>query len=129
MAENEALFREINDRARPNTGDVHAHRGVNAFVCECADDGCRMLLGLSADEYERVRSQPRWFIVAPAHASLDIGRVIESHERFEIVELVGEAARLAEQWDPRARVDAGGDVAPSHDRSVVARRVRGSARR
>jgi hypothetical protein len=103
LAENEALFREINERSRPNAADVWAHQQAYLFVCECSDAGCGVRLALTESNYECVRSQARWFLVARGHASPEIERVLERHEHFEIVEMRGDAARLAEHWDSRAR--------------------------
>ena len=101
LAENETLFREINERRRTSAVDVWAHQHTYSFYCECSDRGCEQGLALTETEYELVRSQPTWFLVAPGHESPEIERVVEHHAQFEIVEMRDEAARLAEQWDPR----------------------------
>jgi hypothetical protein len=101
LAENEALFRQINERRRMRAVDVWAHQHTYVFYCECPDAGCEQGLALTEDEYEHVRSQARWFLVAPGHASTEIEQVVERLAQFEIVEMRAEAARLAEQWDPR----------------------------
>jgi hypothetical protein len=41
---------------------------------------------LTLADYERVRSNPRWFIVRPGHATLDVERVIEEHKNWHLVE-------------------------------------------
>jgi hypothetical protein len=103
LAENEALFREINERSRASAADVWAHQQGYPFVCECADADCSVRLALTESEYERVRSRARWFLVGPGHASPEIEQIVETRRHFEIVEMRGDAARLAEQWNSRAR--------------------------
>jgi hypothetical protein len=103
LAENEALFREINERSRASAADVWAHQQAYHFVCECADADCSVRLALTESDYEHVRSQARWFLVAPGHASPEIEQMVMSRAHFEIVEMRGDAARLAEQWDSRGR--------------------------
>jgi len=105
LAENEALLREINERSRASAADVWAHQQAYLFVCECADPDCDVRLPLSEGDYERVRSHARWFLVAPGHASPEIEQVVESGHDFEIVEMNGDAGRLAEKWDSRTRTN------------------------
>jgi hypothetical protein len=44
LAENEALFREINERSAASAADVWAHQQAYHFVCECADADCSVRL-------------------------------------------------------------------------------------
>ena len=64
------------------------------YLCECADPHCTKLLRLSLDDYRRVRSGPRRFVVAATHADGDV-EVVETREGWTIVEkqrATGEAA-------------------------------------
>jgi hypothetical protein len=106
LAENEALFREINERRRTRAVDVWAHQQAYPFVCECADADCDLRLGLEESEYEHVRSQARWFLVARGHSRPEIEQIVETRQQFEIVEMLGDAARLAERWNSRTRESA-----------------------
>lgn len=63
------------------------------FVCECANPGCTETVGLSAAEYEAVRSHPAQFVVRPGHEGLD--RVIARSRSYVIVEKLGAAGDLA----------------------------------
>ena len=101
--EDEALFREINERRRASAAEVWAHQHGYPFLCECADPDCDKRLALSESEYEHVRSQGRWFLVAPGHVSPEIEEVVDAHCQFEVVEMTGEAGQLAERWDSRTR--------------------------
>lgn len=101
IAANEAVFREVNEGiARgqwPGEEDVR-----QGFRCECARLGCNSLIELSIRDYERIRSNPKQFIVAPGHAVKATESVIEAREGYEVVEKVGEAGRAAEALDPRS---------------------------
>ena len=99
IAKNDATFREANEKiaARADELDVTAERVP--FICECADTACFETASLLLEEYEHVRSNPRWFINVPGHQSAEQGAasVVEAHERHVIVEKEGHAGEVAEQ--------------------------------
>jgi hypothetical protein len=107
-AENEALFRDINERVsriRDQTGesDVSGDELLD-FLCECARQECLEKLQLTPSEYERVRSVPTDFLVAPGHQVAEIERIVSENERFTIVRKEGRAAEIARMRDPRGRI-------------------------
>jgi integrase len=61
------------------------------------------MLRLTPRQYEDVRANPRWFIVAPGHHANAQGwsRIVAEHARYVIVEKVGEAGEVVAQLDPR----------------------------
>jgi hypothetical protein len=98
-ARNEVLFREANEKINRKGGELD-FAGKIPFLCECEEPTCTEVLRLEADEYERARSSPRQFLVSPGHETRE-ANVIESNDRFMIVEKVGVAAEIAEEADPR----------------------------
>ena len=66
-AENQTLFREINDRieagAEAHGSDPHAYE----FVCECSSLECFERFELTLAEYGRVRDRAQRFIVLSGH--------------------------------------------------------------
>jgi hypothetical protein len=104
IAENEALFRDVNERIKDITAGQRdpAQEDVWEFLCECGDDTCVERIPLTLDEYEQVRSNPRHFAAVPGHELPAVERVIESTERFLVLEKVGEGATIAEETDPRS---------------------------
>lgn len=99
---NEAAFRRVNESIRSSTTLADADRRFG-FVCECAVIGCTAVVELTLPEYERLRSDPRRFVLAPGHELPEIERVVEDTPRFAVVEKTAEAGRVvAEQSDPRA---------------------------
>lgn len=101
--ENEALFRELNERLKGKKEDASIWVAPSQWVCECETETCAERVELSPEKYEQVRADPTHFIVAPdeEHVSPDVERVIEKSDRYWVVEKVGEAAETAEQTDPR----------------------------
>ncbi len=55
---------------------------------------------MTAAEYDAVRESSTTFVVAPGHELLDFERVVETTDRFYVVEKNGEAARVAVETDP-----------------------------
>src|SRR3954454_7586882 len=92
---NEALFRDINEEIetiafRLGNDDDHVYE----FLCECANVDCDHRLRLSLDDYEGVRTNPVWFLVAPGHALPEIEDIVDRRGNYDVVEKRGEAARL-----------------------------------
>jgi len=101
---NQSLFRDINEGVR-EVNQAHAVQFLlSDWICECADQACTDRIEMSLEQYEKVRERPTSFIVAPSkeHAVPDVERVAEKHERYWVVEKLGEAAAVAEQLDPRS---------------------------
>jgi hypothetical protein len=57
---------------------------------------------LTPADYERVRADPRRFVVVAGHEVPDAESVVERHPGYLLVEKVGEAASVAEELDPRS---------------------------
>ena len=94
IGENEAYWRQVNELAPPEPGVL------NSVFCECGRLGCREKVSMTAAEYDAVRARPTTFVVAPGHEIDGVERVIETNERFHVVEKQGEAAEVAVQTDP-----------------------------
>ena len=62
------------------------------------------LVSLLPAEYEHVRSNAAWFLIALDHEILLGGSewIAETHERYQVAEKSGAAGALAEAMDPRA---------------------------
>jgi len=102
-AQNEALFRSVNEEIE-KLGQVEPEREplYTAFVCECSDGTCAERIHLTIAEYADVRSQSRWFAIAPGHVDERIEHVIRLTDRYLIVEKdTPTSATIAEISDPR----------------------------
>jgi hypothetical protein len=96
IAENEALFRDLNKRKAEWLRDGLSAAG---FRCECWRLDCGARLELSGVEWEEVRSRPERFAIAPGHTAVDVApgaeEVVRKYQHFWIVEKRGEAAEVA----------------------------------
>jgi hypothetical protein len=100
LARNEGVFREVNESIERGQwpGEPDAPVG---FRCECARLGCNMLLHLTLADYERVRADPRRFVVIRGHQVPAVERVVEVQAGYVVVEKTGNAGEEAEARDPR----------------------------
>lgn len=101
LSENEALFHRVNDAIQRGRWPGES-KGPVAFRCECARLGCTALLATTVAEYERVRANPKWFLMVPGHELEDLETVVEHHGNYLVVEKQGAAAAEAEETDPRS---------------------------
>lgn len=102
IGENEALFRDVNERVRAINDSFSVGSATADFVCECGNASCLEHVSLPLSEYERVRSDPTRFIIRPGHEEPDVEAVVEAHGDWHVVQKnPGEPGRIAEETDPR----------------------------
>ena len=99
---NEALFREVNEQIRSLDHEPREEDGTIAVICECSDTDCTERLVLLLSEYEHVRSDALLYVVARGHELLDVERVVDRRDGWEVVRKVGAAGDIAEETDPRS---------------------------
>jgi hypothetical protein len=103
LAQNEALFREVNEKveaiAAAHGDDDHLYE----FYCECSNADCTLQVPATLAAYEGVRAHPRRFLVAPEHWLPEIETVEATTENWWVIEKHGDAGRLVEHLDPRSR--------------------------
>ena len=104
LAENENLFRAVNERIREVGEEFDVERSQGArFVCECDDPRCTQGVEITVRDYERIRREPTHFFVVPGHEDLEVERVVETVGRCNVVEkLPGAGAEAAREGDTRA---------------------------
>src|SRR5436189_6259393 len=100
-AARKALFREVNERIETVSTNLAADDPTMEVLCECDDPDCHEPVKITRAEYESVRAVPTQFVVLPGHENGDVDRVVNTNERFLVVEKTGEAADEAEATDPR----------------------------
>lgn len=99
---NEALFRAVNEQIESLNQQLGTTRDMQV-VCECGNSQCVDRFGISFEVYERVRKDPRRFVVAPGHVLPEFEAVLEEHEAFHIIEKIhAEPEQIAEETDPRS---------------------------
>jgi hypothetical protein len=103
IGQNEALFREINERIEDMNAAFGAITETMNVVCECGDSSCTLQIEIALPLYERVRTEPTHFIVVPGHEIPDVEEIVEEHAAFFVIrKLPGGPAELARETDPRS---------------------------
>lgn len=100
IGRNESLFREVNEAIARGLWPGEDERVV-AFRCECARLECNQAVRLRLPEYERVRANPRRFVLRRGHQIRGAETVVEEHPGYLVVEKQQEAGLVAESTDPR----------------------------
>jgi hypothetical protein len=105
LAQNEALFRDVNEHVSEVNAHWSASDGAPTFdvICECAHESCAETFAVTREAYEAVRAEPARFLVLPGHEITEVERVVGDHETYFVVEKTGESKRYVEGLDPRAR--------------------------
>lgn len=94
------MFRRVNEAIERGRWPGE-EESESAFRCECADTDCNRMIELTSTEYERIRANPRRFVVLPGHEQPEIEEVVETAEGYVVVEKRGAAGRQATAEDPR----------------------------
>ena len=101
IADNEARFREINERLRADLRALPDDDEPVDFVCECGRADCSEFVRLTVREYEAVRAGSLDFAVRPGHQAPDVEDVVDINERYARVRKHPEAAPIVIETDPR----------------------------
>ena len=109
IAENEALFRAMNERMAgwPERREAPATQ-KHLFFCECGNRVCHDRVCLSIPEYASVRESPVRFAVLPGHVFPEVERVVARREGYVVVEKQERFRTVIEQAATRYG-DAGSD--------------------
>ena len=99
MAQNETLFREVNERIK----DVASRVPADEFFCECANKDCTFRVSVDLADYENIRRDSRQFVVLPGHYTPEVEDLVLEQDAFWVVRKSGEAGEYVEQLDPRTR--------------------------
>jgi hypothetical protein len=105
LAQNEALFREVNERiaeVATHFIEVETTGEVVEFTCECGHLECAERLAMTVAEYETIRAESTRFAVLPGHELPEVESVVERHPTYLVVEKrEKDAQEVARETDPR----------------------------
>jgi hypothetical protein len=101
IGRNESLLRDVNEAIERGQWPTDPDEPVR-FRCECAVLDCNHNVELTVREYERVRGNPRRFVVVHGHELPESESVVEANQGYLVVEKRDEAGSVAEELDPRS---------------------------
>ena len=91
LVENELVFRQANTDIEQFMEDMGAkHATTLPFFCECSYINCRGRIEMSADEYQKIHANRRYFMLLDGHDIPKVERIVERHENYNVVEKLGE---------------------------------------
>ena len=88
LAQNEALFRDVNERVqalRERSGAFHDDDSLEEFLCECGDEVCLEKIPLTRAEYGEARAGREQFLIVPGHEVAGAERVLRENDRYALV--------------------------------------------
>jgi hypothetical protein len=102
LAQNESSFRSINEDLERGLHSVRLEDGERVgFVCECSDTDCANLVHIELAKYEEIRSDSRRFLVVPGHEMAEVEDVVETDERYCVVQKHADVSGVVERGDAR----------------------------
>jgi hypothetical protein len=100
---NESIFRQVNEQIESLNRGFGPDLRALTVICECASGDCADRLQIRVADYEKVRSNPRRYIIARGHEVPEFESVVKQEDGYDVVEKrPGAAAELAEETDPRS---------------------------
>ena len=102
LAQNEALFREVNERVEALAQGLGPDDPYE-FLCECANADCTFRITLPLSVYESVRADARQFVVLPLHYTPEVEELVVEEPSYWVVRKTGDAGDYVDQLDPRTR--------------------------
>ena len=103
IGENEALFRQVNERLQEVNEAFGWLSGTFQIVCECGNSSCIERIALTPSEYEALRGDPTTFAVLRGHDAPYVESVVADRDDYVVVRKTpGAPAELAADLHPRS---------------------------
>jgi hypothetical protein len=84
-AQNELLFRTVNEQIAAMTDRFASLLSEIDVVCECADPACLGTIRLRTADYGVIRDSQSDFVVLPGHEREDVEGVVRRADRYLVV--------------------------------------------
>jgi hypothetical protein len=96
-AENQLVFRAVNERIKELGETVLDAVTEIDFTCECHDMDCHSPIAMTVEEFEATDRADNRFIVCRGHEDLDVEDVVGQHDGYLIVAKRGAAADFVKE--------------------------------
>ena len=102
IGQNEAMFRDVNERIEDLAETFGLRDRPLELICECGDVSCTQQIRMTIAEYEALRKDPTLFAVYPGHEIPDVESIVEQRDGFDVIRKhEGEPTRVARETHPR----------------------------
>lgn len=98
LVRNQLILGEVNERIHELAEQFDLESAV--FICECSTEDCGEFIALELDEYKAIRSSPTLFVVVPGHETLQVENVVETNDRYALIEKIRRVALVTESHQP-----------------------------
>jgi hypothetical protein len=96
-AQNQILFRSVNDRILELGEKLSGSTPELDFACECVDDSCIEKIRLSPQRFLAIESDANRFIVLRGHEIPEVEDIVAERDGFLIVAKRGAGAEFVEE--------------------------------
>jgi hypothetical protein len=96
-AQNQMMFRSVNDQIKEAGEKLGDSTEELDFACECADDMCMEKIRLSSHQFLGIESEANRFIVLRGHELPEVEDVIAERVGFLIVSKRGAGAEFVQE--------------------------------
>ncbi len=90
LAQNEQTMHAANEQIERAAAEMDElsifDPGPLTFFCACGRSRCDATVDVLFSEYERIHRLPNRYLIAPGHEQPEIERVVETHEKYLVVE-------------------------------------------
>jgi hypothetical protein len=98
IGENEAIYREVNERIRGISEQLRVETETMSIVCECGRADCVERIEIDPGAYARIRASAIMFVMASGHEDPSLETVVDRTAGYVVVEKKpGGPAELAEE--------------------------------
>ncbi len=85
VAQNELVFRAVNEQIAKMTDRFHAQLSDIDIVCECANTTCVGTIRIDSNEFVKIERAEGTFLVLPGHEDESVEEVVTRHEAYVVV--------------------------------------------
>jgi hypothetical protein len=96
-AQNQLLFRAVNERIKELGENVLDAVSEIDFACECDNMDCHSPITITIEEFEAIDRADNRFILYRGHEDLDVEDVVSEHDGYLVVAKRGAAAEFVKE--------------------------------
>lgn len=75
----------IDSVARARKSPRLENHSTVGFHCECDDNDCAEIIHMSSEEYSRVHTKTKHFVVVPTHVRIDLEEIVTTFTNYVLV--------------------------------------------
>jgi hypothetical protein len=96
-AQNQLLFRAVNDRIKELGERILDSVSELDFACECADPNCVKTISMPVTEFAAIEEVENQFVILRGHELPEVEDVVAEHDGYVIVSKRGAAEEFVEE--------------------------------